>query len=65
MRSYSHGRLYLEILGGKHDGLLLDSHSNDLIEREFLVHLLASPHFVEVFRVESNGDSWVQLRQKT
>ncbi len=57
-------RVYLEILGGKHDGLLLDSLSGDATERELVAQLLHSPNFVEVERLDWNSEAWVQLRHR-
>ncbi len=57
-------RLCVELLDGRHDGLILDSESGDPTDRELVRLLRFSSAFERVQVVETDTEAFIQLRPK-
>jgi hypothetical protein len=58
-------RTQVELMGGKFDGLILDTQSPDPTERAIASFLRKSIGFERIAVVETDTEMWVQLRPKS
>jgi hypothetical protein len=63
-RGFVGKRLCIELMDGKHDGMVFDSQSGDPTERELVRLLRFSSNFEQVQKVETDTEVFVQLRPK-
>lgn len=63
-RGFAGKHVCVELLDGKHDGMILDSQSGDTTERELVKLLRFSSRFEHVQAVETDTEVFVQLRPR-